>query len=128
MIELKVEEYCHNCLEFEARCARDSFVTPMRVLYSNTVITCEHAGRCASMMKYLENTHPKPEPTTPGLAKSAELCNTCVYNFYRDICNGGLGCVDADNITCPVYSDCEMQCRCLTIENGDPCSYFKEAE
>lgn len=56
MIELKVEEYCHDCPEFEANCNKDAFVfTDGRVHHCNTIITCEHAGRCAAMIKHLEN-------------------------------------------------------------------------
>lgn len=66
MIFLKVEDYCHNCPDFEAdvktSCAehwdmeRHSYIRLV-----NTLITCEHCDRCACQMKYLEDQKRKEE-------------------------------------------------------------------
>lgn len=57
MINLKVEKYCENCPEFEADVDKTSyFSSSMQSIHKsfcNTVITCEHRGRCRVIMDYL---------------------------------------------------------------------------
>lgn len=58
MITLKVDEYCHNCPEFEpsvdrtTMCSDDFFGNPSMVL-TETVVTCEHKQRCQSIHAYI---------------------------------------------------------------------------
>lgn len=55
MIKLKVEEYCHDCPDFEAdvykaRCDN----LEMLAFVTHTTITCAHAARCRAVKRYLE--------------------------------------------------------------------------
>lgn len=57
MIELKVEDYCHNCLDFSADVKRpDRLYAADEVcaVIGNTIIRCEYAKRCANIKRYLE--------------------------------------------------------------------------
>ena len=58
MIKLKVEDYCHECPDFDARVN-----TKVDELFSmedgvlkviNTTVTCSHATRCRAIKRYLE--------------------------------------------------------------------------
>lgn len=56
MIRVEVEGYCQNCLDFNP-----DVIKPERkrteggnVVYSDTVIQCEHRKRCAGLVRYLE--------------------------------------------------------------------------
>ena len=64
MIKLKVEEYCHNCPDFEADVTKTDkvyasnydWLTDSRVelTRSDTIVTCAHANRCRAVKRYLE--------------------------------------------------------------------------
>lgn len=55
MIELKVEEYCHDCPDFEPDVHKDKYVDAEDNLYlQRTTIRCEHAARCRAVKRYLE--------------------------------------------------------------------------
>jgi hypothetical protein len=58
MIVLNVEEYCHNCPDFEAYVERDicnfDIVLSASNMKCNHIITCEHEDRCRQIKKYLE--------------------------------------------------------------------------
>ena len=59
MIELRVKEYCHDCPDFEPKVGKNtlSFFNVDRletIERTNTVITCQYHGRCASQMEYLK--------------------------------------------------------------------------
>ena len=62
MIELKVDDWCKDCGEFEPELVRDT--TEFRdyvSLYENvtrktdTMIICKHRDRCRCIAKYIEN-------------------------------------------------------------------------
>ena len=67
MIVLKVEEYCHNCPEFEPDVDKDKvevesisfslsdFDGQTRKLMCNTTIACEHRHRCAAIYECATN-------------------------------------------------------------------------
>lgn len=55
-IRLEVEEYCHECLDFEA-----DVISPQRVrngngelTMSDTIVQCKHRKRCTNIKRYLE--------------------------------------------------------------------------
>lgn len=54
MIELRLEPYCHKCTEFEPKVKRKlvQFVGDYRAT-AETVVYCEHADRCDSMVEFL---------------------------------------------------------------------------
>lgn len=57
MIELKVEDYCHNCLDFSADVKHPDRLyagDEVCMTFGNTVVRCEYAKRCASIKRYLE--------------------------------------------------------------------------
>lgn len=77
MIELKVEEYCHDCPEFEADCCK---------VYANghierTMVKCANAAKCSRIRRYLSDSYnePEPEPTTPDIKLKGvfKLCKKC---------------------------------------------------
>lgn len=56
MIDLKVEGYCHQCLDFVP-----DVTPPVRSVdddgnrtQSDTIIQCKHKNRCAGIKRYLE--------------------------------------------------------------------------
>lgn len=58
MIALKIEEYCHNCPDFEPSVNKETFsnydIDFCKTRYrTNTLITCERRDRCKSHMEYL---------------------------------------------------------------------------
>lgn len=57
MIRLDVKEYCHSCMDFvpDVIPARKQFADWSDVIeQSDTIIQCEHRGRCEAIRKYLE--------------------------------------------------------------------------
>ena len=63
MIELKVEEYCHNCPDFKAVVIKSGGVTAhydwangseLVVSPTYTTIHCAHDARCRAVKRYLE--------------------------------------------------------------------------
>lgn len=60
MIRLAVEEYCHNCLEFEPKSSTTLCTDDLgRVV--NTTVTCKHINRCRAIKRYLEKENKKDE-------------------------------------------------------------------
>lgn len=57
MIKIEVEDYCQNCLDFEADVAKPerlySGCEPVTI-FGDTVVRCEYRKRCASIKRYLE--------------------------------------------------------------------------
>lgn len=51
MMELHVEKYCENCGEFVPKLDTYCIVNDGDIY--NTFISCEHAQRCAAMVKWL---------------------------------------------------------------------------
>ena len=60
MITLKVEEYCHNCPEFEPDVDKDKEEmieynmmsrSEVREVFCTTTVTCQHHHRCAAIYK-----------------------------------------------------------------------------
>lgn len=56
MIELEVEDYCQQCLDFSP-----DVIRPDRVvlndgtsIYTNTVVQCKYKKRCAGIKRFLE--------------------------------------------------------------------------
>ena len=57
MIKLKVEGYCHECPDFDARVNTkiDELTNGDEVIrVINTTVTCTHATRCKAIKRYLE--------------------------------------------------------------------------
>ena len=57
--------------------------------------------------------------------KSAELCDRCVYTFYRHCSDEILG----DCVRCVMYDTGKPGgCKCLTIKPNTPCPYFEQVK
>lgn len=57
MIRLDVKDYCHACMDFSPNVipARKMFLDGSdNITQSDTIIQCEHRGRCEAIRKYLE--------------------------------------------------------------------------
>ena len=61
MIKLKVEDYCQNCPDFKGEVHKekfhsDNFMNFDRepIIFSETVVTCVKAHRCANLVRYLK--------------------------------------------------------------------------
>lgn len=54
MIKLFVEDYCHNCPDFDPYVSKTELECDMGRYCTNTDITCKHAERCEEIKKYLE--------------------------------------------------------------------------
>lgn len=50
MVELKLQEHCENCPEFEVE-TYETYLTSERVIFH---LTCKHRHKCAKIRKYLE--------------------------------------------------------------------------
>lgn len=61
MIRLSVEEYCHNCLEFEAKSSTSTLCADNAVKIANTTVTRKHINRCRAIKRYLEKENKKDE-------------------------------------------------------------------
>ena len=60
MIQLNVENYCHNCHAFSPRCAR---------IYANnicvdTLVQCERKEVCSNLKRYIEQQIDRKEDRT----------------------------------------------------------------
>lgn len=60
-IELKVEDYCQNCPDFDAKVSTTQLVFGEAYNPTNTIITCSHKNRCAGIKRYLENLEAKKD-------------------------------------------------------------------
>lgn len=77
MIVLKVEDYCHNCPEFEPELEKDeremigfdiTSRTETREVYCSTTVTCVHCHRCAAVyQKAVEFVNRKNDTATCGV-------------------------------------------------------------
>ena len=105
------EYHCKNCGEnFKYN---NPTGTPKYCSYcGGELAETTEAGKILSQLFYSVE-HEKAEEYP---IKSEKLCSECKY------CWGNRGC-DIDRW----FSD-EMNRRCLTIKNGDPCPYFKKFE
>lgn len=54
MIQLKVEEYCQYCPEFEADVEKNTFYSGNGAVFYDTTIRCSHRERCNEIKKYIE--------------------------------------------------------------------------
>lgn len=59
MIKLYVQNYCHDCPEFEPDVKKDTiysenYLMGKRTPRTQTAIYCKHRDRCASMIEFLE--------------------------------------------------------------------------
>lgn len=61
MIRLAVEEYCHNCLEFEPKSSTSTLCADNSEKIVNTTVTCKHINRCRAIKRYLEKENKKDE-------------------------------------------------------------------
>ena len=61
MITLKVEDYCHNCPEFEPDVDKDTQEmveynmanrSERRQVFCTTTVTCQHRHRCAAIYEH----------------------------------------------------------------------------
>ena len=59
MITLKIDNYCENCPEFEAKVEKDQVdifsLTLNKTLVCDTVISCVHRGRCKAVTDFLRS-------------------------------------------------------------------------
>ena len=66
MIKLKVDGYCHDCPDFDARVNNkvDELTTGDEVVIKvvNTTVTCAHATRCKAIKRYLERAGKDVKP------------------------------------------------------------------
>lgn len=59
MIRLDVEDYCMDCLDFEADVTKPERTvvygddTPRVTYQTDTVVRCERSSRCANLVRYL---------------------------------------------------------------------------
>lgn len=59
MIRLYVQNYCHDCPEFDPDVEKDTiysenYLMGERTTHTHTYIYCKHKDRCASMIKFLK--------------------------------------------------------------------------
>lgn len=54
MIQLKVEEYCHGCSEFEPDVQKVAFPYHDVGYVYDFNVRCEHREKCAALKRYLE--------------------------------------------------------------------------
>ena len=61
MITLKVEDYCHNCPEFEPDVDKNEHElvdyncmtrVEKRIVHCTTTVTCQHRHRCAAIYEH----------------------------------------------------------------------------
>ena len=57
MLKLEVKEYCQNCPDFEADVIKNtgySINGETGIIYSNTIIRCEHCSMCEQLHDYIK--------------------------------------------------------------------------
>lgn len=55
MIKLNIEEYCHNCPDFEVSVDKThAYCAEYALDWFTTEITCKHRSRCKEIKSYLE--------------------------------------------------------------------------
>ena len=66
-IRLLVDEWCHNCPEFEADAYKNTYVGNFDSFdgtlsrYTDTTVKCIHKDRCANMIDYLRKCEKNTE-------------------------------------------------------------------
>lgn len=110
--KLTVASKAYHCKDCDKDYTYTNFDAPPKCcsFCGGELIETTEAGKILSELFYSVE-HEKEIPI-----KSEKLCSGCKY------CWGNRGC-DIDRW----FSD-EMNRRCLTIKNGDPCPYFKRFE
>lgn len=56
MIRLNVEEYCHQCMDFDpdvTEPVRAFGADGKEIILTDTIVQCEHRRRCEAIKKYL---------------------------------------------------------------------------
>ena len=135
MIELRVEDYCHDCPDFEPDCCK---------VYANgkierVMVRCAYANRCRRITERLEKAvedkyAQKAVNDSVAPVKTAELCDRCRYDMSNDLCCGRNDCITCemrDKPESPTYKNGMRGCYCLSINYGDACKYYtpiKEAK
>ena len=124
MIELRVEDYCQICPDFEAEVFKNY---GGRIGY--TVVCCKYAKRCEQMAERLKKVYDDTDAQKAvrddrvAPVKSMELCMRCMYNSLDgDLCHGK----DCDS--CRMTRLGISDCYCLQLKDGQPCLHFKKQE
>lgn len=60
MIELKVEDYCHNCPYFEVTSHTDTLYANGEICIRSTTFTCVNRKRCERLAKHIEREKANP--------------------------------------------------------------------
>lgn len=121
MINLKVEEYCHGCRDFESDTHYDYAGE-----INNISIFCKHRSKCANLKRYIDR---KTTVKTDQVMSKVDLCVRCQYG------PNGTGChllID-ERYTDDICKDCHMsddgRCKCISIDKySKACPHYKEVE
>ena len=54
MIELKVEDYCHECTEFEAETRKGFLTADGTIVAVECVVVCKNRQQCRYIKRFLE--------------------------------------------------------------------------
>ena len=60
MINLEVNEYCHNCPEFKPLVDKEYYESGYGDEFTNTTVMCKYAQRCEAIAEYFKK-HAKHE-------------------------------------------------------------------
>lgn len=112
MIELRVEDYCQSCTDFEADVNKDYAGE-----FNRFVIFCKHRNKCMTLKNYIEGQTVKKTSQYP--IKTKELCGSCEYNFYA-------GCHGRHCDQCEMRDKDTGHCYCITVDDGEECPCYKE--
>ena len=58
-ISLEVQDYCHECPDFEAEVDKERLFTTKGDVMISTIIRCKHSGRCRAIKHYLSEQEGK---------------------------------------------------------------------
>lgn len=61
MIELEVEDYCHNCPMFEPCSVNNSFFSDASLIIVQINVKCKNEAKCYQLIKYLKTVMEKGE-------------------------------------------------------------------
>lgn len=86
----------------------------------------EEEGRPTEELK--SDKAPKEDLDT-SISPKAEQCHTCLYSFRGGGCKLLSGEVEAHKACngCPMYIGSPSNCKCVTVNIGEPCPYYKAA-
>lgn len=59
MIRFSVEDYCHDCPDFEAEVNKTLLRSNSIVISTDTCITCKHKDKCLQIYRYMMATENK---------------------------------------------------------------------